>query len=197
MLTILILLFCIVMQSARSQFVDLQIEVLPSSEIKTFGNAGEIKHDHSLIWLGISVDENIEVIVGITYRQLPEGERPEPALYLNDGTADIARAMPFPGNKAVLAINNGSIQEQPLNKQPVNYTAIIEPAFIQSNKLALREKSYEKNSTSNLAGSPGQPLPTERREGRQLRQASSSPENLTLWIGLRPEQTRELTIEYN
>lgn len=151
--------------TVKGQFVDILIDLPAGTMVKSMGGnlasgtaqskdrnqvagmpeyeqfigdvyAGSIRN---LQWIGISVAENVQLSVAVRYKTLGKGEKPVAAAYLNNGTVNIAEAVPFDNRVVFQASDSGLL----------------------------------------------------------IREMPRRTKSLTAWIGVPPNQTRELMIEYN
>jgi len=118
------------LQSAMSQYVEIQVDLLSQSRVNSPMGASDnatkvLKGSNHLQWLSITVVENIDLCVTIKYCELPEGETPVPAVYLNNGTSNTEQALQFSGNHAQFAVDNSGRLIRKMRGPPVTLTAWV------------------------------------------------------------------------
>lgn len=150
-----LLLACLLLMGAaqvQAQFVDIQIDLPARSEVQSLGSLpaapgterpepkkGQLADDApapgfrvqggsqlaALQWLGISVAENMQLVVEISYRPLATGEKQLSAAYLNNGTTNTAQSVAFSGSRAVFAVSNSGQLIREMARRPKSLTAWI------------------------------------------------------------------------
>jgi hypothetical protein len=114
-LPLLFLLLFVGLHSVHSQNIQMNFEFLEGSNVNV-----QTMVLSNLEWVCINLSENQELAVEVTYFNLPDKQKPLPALYLNDGTSNISGAVPFPGSRAVFPVNRNGKLIRNMNGLPIS-----------------------------------------------------------------------------
>jgi hypothetical protein len=137
-LLILFIFICSVLQNTHAQFVDIRIDLSATNELKVAGDAVMgVRKGVVMQWIGISLSENIEMGIGIKYRDLITGENRIEMQILNDNSSDFTRAVTVGSNYIATpaCINNKMVHE--MRSSPVRFTVWIGVPALQISELLI------------------------------------------------------------
>jgi len=137
-LLILFIFLSSILQNGHSQFVDIRIDLSASNEVKVAGDAlMGVSKGVVMQWIGISLSENIEMGVGIKYRDLNIGENRIEMQILNDNSSDFTRAVTAGSNYIAIpaCIINKMVHEK--RSSPVRFTVWIGVPALQISELLI------------------------------------------------------------
>jgi hypothetical protein len=113
---ILFLLMSALLQNTNAQFVGIEIEVPAGNEIKIMTDSSNLQ------WMGITLDENLEIITSVIYKPFPGREIPVQSFYLNDGTFNLSQAIPFCKNRADFSASSSGRLIRNMSGHPTGIT---------------------------------------------------------------------------
>lgn len=88
-------------QSAHSQFVDIEIRLSVSNHLKVIdGDNGLSRPDFwntntKIAWIGLSLSDNVSLTIRPIYKKLEPWDRKEPVVFQNNGTTNLGSAIPI------------------------------------------------------------------------------------------------------
>jgi hypothetical protein len=123
---ILIILMLAAKGKVFGQFVDIRVELSSYNEVKIAGeSSSDLKNDMFLQWLGISVQENISLCVGVKYHELSVDEKRLEIRVLNDNSDDFSAATPVNGSYVSIPVCSKRIPVDSKNIPVGKFTAWI------------------------------------------------------------------------
>jgi hypothetical protein len=123
---ILIILMLAAKGKVFGQFVDIRVELSSYNEVKIAGeSSSDLKNGLLLQWLGISVQENIALSVGVKYHELYGNEKRLEIRILNDNSDDFSAATPIYGSYVSIPVCSKSIPIDNKNNPVGKFTAWI------------------------------------------------------------------------
>ena len=159
-----VLLLLMVAGGAKGQFVDIQIDLPAATRVENMGSPttfdkpddtgrkpadfglpadfgmlgspAEFARVASLQWIGISVAENVQLTVAVSYKTLGKDENPVAAAYLNNGTVNIADAVPF-DNRVVFQASDSGLLIRKMPRRTKSLTAWIGVPATQTRELMI------------------------------------------------------------
>jgi hypothetical protein len=108
------------------QFVDIRVELSSYNEVKIAGeSSSDLKNGLLLQWLGISVQENINLSVGVKYHELSGNGKRLEIRVLNDNSDDFSAAILVNGSYVSFPVCSKSMPIDAKNNPVVKFTAWI------------------------------------------------------------------------